>query len=85
MPRRLALVASAFVIAIIAGCSSNLTPEQQGMPCNECDYGYVPVRKTTERRVWCIKDGKTLDCKKTPAECPECRGVLHQDSKPPAD
>lgn len=86
MPRTLSLLAAALVLAGSAGCSSNLTPQERGMPCNECDYGYVPVRKTVERRVWCIKDGKTLDCKKTPAECPQCRRILGQEpARPPAD
>ncbi len=86
MSRMNRLLASAVILAGIAGCSSNLTPAERGMPCNECDYGYVPVKKQTERRVWCIKDGKTLDCKKNPAECPECRKILNQQpARPPAD
>jgi uncharacterized protein YceK len=75
--RQLLSVSMALVVAIgLAGCSSNLTPEQRGMPCSSCDYGYVPVGKHSERRVWCIKDGKTLDCKKSPPECPECARAI---------
>lgn len=86
MPRALGYFAAVLLLATFAGCSSNLTPEERGMPCNQCDYGYVPVKHTSERRVWCIKDGKTLDCKKTPAECPQCRRILGQEpARPPAD
>lgn len=86
MSRILSTLTAAIILAAFAGCSSNLTPEERGMPCNECDYGYVPVRKTMERRVWCIKDGKTLDCKRTPTECPECRRRMGQEqTRPPAD
>lgn len=63
-------VAMAVVVVIgLAGCASN---GSSGTPCESCDYGYVPVKKSMERRVWCVKDGKTLDCKKSPPECPEC-------------
>jgi len=85
MARSLSLFASALILAIAAGCSSNHAHEQHGMPCDRCDYGYVPVKHTSERRVWCIKDGNMLDCQKTPAECPECRKMLHQDTRPPTD
>ena len=86
MAVRFGLFASAVVLAVVAGCSSNdLSPQQKGMPCNECAYGYVPVKHTVERRVWCVKDGKTLDCNKVPAECPECRKIQHQETKPPAE
>jgi hypothetical protein len=85
MSRTFALLASAVLLAIVAGCSSNPTPAEQGMPCNQCDNGYVPVKHTVDRRVWCIQDGKMLDCKKNPAECPECRKALHQETRPPAD
>jgi hypothetical protein len=83
--RRLALTASALLLGIVAGCSSNQSSESREMPCNDCDYGYVPVKHAAERRVWCIQDGKTLDCTKNPAECPECRKHLHEHSKPPAE
>ena len=79
MSRTMNLFGILLILATVAGCSSNLTPAERGMPCSECDYGYVPVKKQTERRVWCVKDGKTLDCKKNPAECPECRKMMNQE------
>lgn len=79
-------LAIVMMVTILAGCSS--TPESKETPCEQCDYGYVPVRggKSVERRVWCVKDGKTLDCAKTPAECPQCRRILEKESRyqPPA-
>jgi len=89
MIRSVCLSLSGILLAVVAGCSSNNAHEhnhahgQQGTPCDHCDYGYVPVKHTSERRVWCIKDGKMLDCQKNPAECPECRKMMHQG--PPAD
>jgi hypothetical protein len=66
----------AVVVAIgLAGCAST---GSSGTPCESCDYGYVPVGKRSERRVWCIKDGKTLDCKKSPPECPECAKAVQR-------
>lgn len=41
-------------------------------PCESCNYAYVPVKKSSERQVFCEINGKRVDCKKTPAECPEC-------------
>jgi hypothetical protein len=55
------------------------------MPRNECTYGYVPVGRRTERRVWYVKDGTLLDSKKKPPECPECQRILHHEGRPPAD
>lgn len=62
-------VLSALVLAGVAGCAGMSTAST---PCESCNYGYVPVKKTSERRVWCVIDGKTVDCKKDPAGCPEC-------------
>lgn len=59
--------------AFVAGCSG--TPTQAGAPCEKCNYGFVSVGKTPQKRYWCIVDGKTYDCSKNPAECPECRAM----------
>jgi len=64
------------VLAItLAGCASS---GGSATPCEQCDYGYVPVKKMTERRVWCIVDGKKVDCTKNPAECPECAKKMQE-------
>ena len=57
-------------MASFSGCATQTG--KPSTPCESCTYGYVPVGKSSERRVWCVKDGKTLDCMKKPAECPEC-------------
>ena len=58
---------------VVAGCTG--TPTQAGAPCDKCNYGFVGVGKRTEKRYWCVIDGKTYDCSKNPAECPDCRGM----------
>ncbi len=60
------LIAWALAVAM-AGCAST-----GSTPCESCDYGFVPVKKDMERQVWCYVDGKKVDCKKNPAECPSC-------------
>ena len=62
-------VLTALVLAGVAGCAGMSTAST---PCGSCTYGYIPVKKTSERRVWCVVEGKTVDCKKDPAACPEC-------------
>jgi hypothetical protein len=59
---------------LLAGCATT----SSGLPCESCDWGYRTVTEKPvkalplERRVFCVIDGKVVDCKKTPAECPEC-------------
>ena len=70
---------AALLALALAGCA---TTGGAGAPCEKCDYGYVYVGKRAELKKWCnpnaekptccIKEGKMLDCTKTPAECPEC-------------
>ncbi len=64
----------AAVMAVgVAGCTTT-SGGGSGMPCEQCTYGYVPVKKSSERRVWCVIDGKTVDCQKDPTACPGCAG-----------
>ena len=69
MRRFLGWAAVAVMAVAMVGCANT---GKASTPCESCDYGYVPVGKRSERRVWCIKDGKTLDCTKNPPECPDC-------------
>lgn len=69
MQRFLGWTLASLLALAIAGCANTGGGD---MPCEKCDYGYVPVRKSMERRVWCIVDGKKMDCRKVPPECPEC-------------
>ena len=68
--RRLMGWALAPMLAVaLAGCAST---GGSTTPCESCDYGYVPLKKSMERQVWCYVDGKKVDCKKNPPECPAC-------------
>jgi len=79
--RQILSVAMALVVAVgLAGCTSP-GMGSSGMACENCTYGYVPVKKSMERREWCIKDGKMLDCKKNPPECPECAAKAAAQNK----
>lgn len=51
------------------GCAS--APSGSG-PCASCVDGVTTVRKTSERRSFCVINGKQVDCTKNPAECPSC-------------
>lgn len=72
LPRGFWLGAAVPVLALLLGGCGGPRVGSTAYPCEQCNYGYVSVKKNVERRVWCVKDGKTLDCLKTPAECPEC-------------
>jgi len=75
MRRFLSWTAAVVMAIALAGCAST---GSSGKGCESCDYGYVPVKKSSDRRVWCIKDGKMLDCTKNPPECPECAKKLQE-------
>jgi hypothetical protein len=68
MRRLMGWALAPMLVAALAGCAST----GGSTPCESCDYGYVPVKKSMERQVWCYVDGKKVDCKKNPAECPAC-------------
>ena len=60
----------AVILASVIGCAS--TGGAGSDPCASCTYGYVAVKKTTERHSFCVVNGKQVDCTKSPAECPTC-------------
>lgn len=69
--RRMMSVLAAMVLAIgFVGCARDAGT--RGVPCEQCENGYVTTGKHTDRKVGCIANGKVVDCKKNPAECPEC-------------
>jgi len=75
MRRMTGWACNAVLAAVLAGCAST---GGSGLPCEQCDYGYVPVKKSVDRQVWCYADGKKLDCKKNPAECPDCAKKMQE-------
>ena len=59
----------ALVLAIgLAGCANT---GASSMPCASCKFG-VPDKKTDPVKHSCMIEGKQVDCRKSPAECPEC-------------
>lgn len=68
MPRWMQWVCVSVLATILAGCAGT---GGSGTPCEQCDYGYSS-KKRPDRDVWCFIDGKKVDCKKNPPECPEC-------------
>lgn len=71
MRRMMGWMAASLLVVALGGCAS--TASSSGTPCESCNYAYMPLNsKRTERQVWCIVDGKTVDCKKNSPECPEC-------------
>lgn len=54
--------------AVFAGCASG---PSSSMPCASCKFG-VSDKKTDPPKHFCVVDGKQVDCRKSPSECPEC-------------
>ena len=69
MRRFLGWTAAAVLAVGMVGCTN---AGKSGEPCESCTYAYVPVKKTSERQTFCEVNGKRVDCKKNPPECPEC-------------
>lgn len=61
---------SAAVLAVIlaSGCADS---PKMGMPCDNCKFR-VADTKGQPPKLFCKVDGKEVDCRKSPAECPEC-------------
>lgn len=73
--KKLIVGALAVILAMgLAGCAG---VGSGGAPCANCSYAYVPAHKNVEGRAFCEINGKKVDCKKTPAECPECAKAGH--------
>ncbi|HXG60073.1 MAG TPA: hypothetical protein VNO22_01755 [Planctomycetota bacterium] len=56
------------LLALLAGCAS---AARAGLPCEQCRFG-VPDRKANPPKIYCVVEGKSVDCRKNPPECPEC-------------
>ena len=70
MRRALRSVLGVLLILLLDACVGS-TPAQ--VSCESCRHGYRRVsRRFIEPTVTCIIDGKIVDCRKTPPECPEC-------------
>ncbi len=54
-------------MAVLASCSMS----KSGMPCDDCRFG-VSAQKAQPPRIFCAVNGKEVDCRKSPPECPEC-------------
>ncbi len=61
----------ALVMAVaLAGCAA--TP-QSGLPCDHCTAAVTHVNKRAEYKVYCVVDGKVVDCRTNPEGCPTCK------------
>ena len=62
----------------IAGCAG---AAKSGMPCERCRYGVQSVGKAQPPRIFCVVDGKEVDCRKNPEACPDCRKHMSEMDK----
>jgi hypothetical protein len=67
----LKLALAGVMAAGLAACESTGGGAGAG-PCASCSEGVTTVKKTTEKRAFCVVNGKQVDCTKNPAECPAC-------------
>ncbi len=74
--RQLLSVAMATVLAIgLAGCASTST---SSAPCANCKWSAKNSQGPAgDPKLGCVVDGKTVDCKTSPPECPECAKAVH--------
>ena len=74
--RQLLSVAMATVLAIgLAGCASTST---SSAPCASCKWSAKNSQGPAgDPKLGCVVDGKTVDCKTSPPECPECAKAVH--------
>lgn len=68
---------AAAVLAALAACGGGGTDTRaaSGSPCARCKYG-VSDQKASPPAVYCMVEGKKVDCRKNPAECPECAKAM---------
>lgn len=66
---------SALVLAIaLAGCTS---APPSSAPCSSCKWSARNFQGPSgDPFLGCIVNGKKVDCKKTPPECPECAKAM---------
>lgn len=62
--------ALALLVMAFAGCTG---PQYTAAPCGGCKWGAKNTQGPMEDPVaYCVVEGKKVDCKKVPPECPEC-------------
>jgi hypothetical protein len=62
------LMGAVLALGALAGCASS---GGSSMPCEGCKFA-VPDGKAQPPKHYCVVNGKQVDCRKSPAECPEC-------------
>ena len=55
---------------ILAGCATGGGPA--ATTCESCRYA-VPDKKTDPAKIYCVVDGKQIDCRTNPGACPGCK------------
>ncbi len=65
-------LAATLVLGVAAGCAG---VSKAGLPCENCRFG-VPDRKGEPPKIYCLVEGKSVDCRKNPPECPECKKAV---------
>jgi uncharacterized lipoprotein YbaY len=75
--RQILSMAIGAVLAIaLAGCASTST---SNAPCASCKWSAKNSQGPAgDPKLGCVVDGKTVDCKKTPPECPECAKAVQR-------
>ncbi len=79
MRRVLGWAAAAVLAIAFAGCSS--PPQPSWFPCQKCHYRVDAQSHDPHARIYCVIEGREVDCKKNPPECPECRKILEQEGR----
>ena len=54
---------------ILAGCA---TSGGSNLPCESCKFG-VADKKASPPKIYCVVDGKQVDCMSNPGACPGCK------------
>jgi hypothetical protein len=71
--RTLAAFGTAVLLVVSVSCANTRELEK---PCAQCVEGVATVKKNVERRVFCVVNGRQVDCTKNPPECPKCAQML---------
>jgi hypothetical protein len=66
------------VLLLVTGCAGPSKPSW--IPCASCKYQSDPNKTPHDPHpyVYCIIDGREVDCRKNPPECPECARKLRE-------
>ena len=69
MKRLISSLAVVVAVVALAGCAG---AGKSGLPCEDCRYGVQSVGKAQPPRIFCVVNGKEVDCRKDPSGCQEC-------------